>query len=135
MYNCLHWIFLFLNAEAIFHQGCRALGYLGHLGELVISLTAQGPVWVPAPCTKDAEGEKGWMKGVHAWKHSCVSVQAHGHRSPGSLLLSACLCLNVYLSHSRVFHPRLPWTPTSHSKLTWTEELKALGCEEEKAGE
>lgn len=60
------------------------------------------------------------MQGVHAWERSCVGVQAHVHGSRGSLLLSSCLCLNVYLRHS---------------KLTCTEKLQAWGCEEEEAGE
>lgn len=60
------------------------------------------------------------MQGVRAWKRSCVGLQAHVPGSPGFLLLSSCLCLNVHLSHS---------------KLTCTEKLKAWGCEEEEAGE
>lgn len=57
---------------------------------------------------------------MHAWKHTCVGVQAHVHASLGRLLLSSCLRLNVYLCHS---------------DMTCREKEKARGCEEEKAVE
>jgi len=92
------------------------------LGELIVSLTAQRPELVPCFeqwwLAENAYREKGWAECLHAWKHTCVGVQAHVHISLGFLLLSSCLCLNVYLCHSN---------------MTCREKQKSWDCEEEKA--